>query len=243
MHKAQCPSLFTKCGQSSSVLFGILAIVLRLEITEIYNNTNIDILFYRDRQLFETPLEDLLKKHDSYLYSWRDEVDIATKHASSSATINDPTQRTILFHPPQALQTNPAPDQTTTTVQETDMTPVQRRIHRRRKTIPNIHTPSISQRTISPERNTSPPLPVPLPALPNVSNPPPNPPPNPHPQPARRRRRSNNITSDQPRVTRIVTNDHVNAPPSIPTHSGTLHHYWSRERERRRLLQGSWRPP
>ena len=333
---------------------------LRTEITEMYQNTNNDMLFHKDRHLFEISLEELLKKNDSYLYSWRDEVDIATKQSSSSATTIDPTQRTIYFHLPQHNRNIHMPEPVADAESEAIMTPVQRRIHRRRKNIPAIQTPHPTPCADQPLRPPTPPPAVPKHALPNEEPPPlpPHPPPllrrqhrihsspnrtrapptkvnntlsahlsprqrtihsnfphqaptiqltaptendateleltpvqrhthqrrntastirtqhplsrtvpsrrtsppppsvpqialpneGPTPEPTqspptrRCHRRVQNSTS-QPRTTPTVTANIVPAPIPTRTHTGTLHHFWSHERERQRLMRGSWRPP
>ena len=98
---------------------------LHSEITELYINTNHELLQHRDRQLFDTSLPDLLRKHPTVLKAWRDEVDIAVRLASTPASTQDPHQQVLPFTPPTPITID-------NHITINDLTPVQRRIQKRR---------------------------------------------------------------------------------------------------------------
>ena len=96
------------------------------------------MLSYVDRHLFDTNLDTLLTKPPSHLQAWCDTIDIATEAASTSVITPTNGQR-LLSHidppPQQGPVTIPPP---ANSQQSCTLTPVQRRIHRRRSRLPEI---------------------------------------------------------------------------------------------------------
>lgn len=82
---------------------------MKIEVRELYDNTDTSIIGYSDRQLFDTDIDELLQRSQKQLIAWIQSVESAIRHASRSATvIADPTQPHLNFAPPQSIeQPNP----------------------------------------------------------------------------------------------------------------------------------------
>lgn len=210
---------------------------LQEEVTERYNSTNPDLLAYEDRQLFTLSLDALNAKNQAFQKSWCNSVDIAVKSSSTAITIQDPSQRILSPLPHNPPNVHP--------VDESILTPVQRRIHRHRQKLPPTLTGPIPRSTA--QHTSSPPRPPPI-----STPPPPIPPPppdtvinthTPRPQRQHRQRRHTIATSRTRSENANNTNTRSDPHPPSSTPRSTLLHYWSSDRERSRLMQGSWRPP
>lgn len=215
----------------------------KTEVAELYNNTDRTVLSYMDRQLFDTDLNEIMQRPQHQLDAWIQSVESAVRMASRSATtITDPTQPCLPFAqqpPPRDRQ-----DDAQTTVKKIPtsrnsphLTPVQLRIARRRyyrdkrltdeiavTAPPIVHGPGEAV-TQTGDGTTEPDAVVTAQqAL--------------MPQRRRKRRRSAAVT--RRKESAAASNEQpVRRRPRL----STLHRYWTSDENKRRMLQGSWKPP